>query len=90
MTTYKQQVASIFKMNPSVEASDIAKSLGCTLNHARILISRLILAKSKSEFKPYNPQQDLGRYAAINKWQDLEKDIQHIDVNQLYLNYQNN
>ena len=84
-----RHIDEIYKRNPEVKPSEIAKLLNCTYNHARMRLTELKYRDSKAAYKPYMteppPTKD-SRYHDSNRWHDIEEDIKEVDVDELYKN----
>jgi hypothetical protein len=85
--SYIRQIDEIYARNKDVTYKQIQEVLKCDLNHVRMRLVKLRYEDAKKVFKPYNiappPTKD-SRHHDSNRWHDIEEDIKHVNVDELY------
>ena len=80
-------ITKAYERNNDVNPRYLAEVLNCDLNHVRIVITNIKYKEAKDVFKPYNiapPPTREARHTDSNRWHDIEEDIKHVNVDELY------
>jgi hypothetical protein len=85
--SYIKQIDDIYKRNKDVTTKEIHDVLKCDYNHIRMRLAKLRYDDGKENYKPYMcappPTKD-SRHHDSNRWHDIEEDIKHVNVDELY------
>jgi hypothetical protein len=80
-------ITEAYERDNNVKPRYLARLLNCDLNHVRIVITNIKYKEAKDVFKPYNiapPETREARHTDSNRWHDIEEDIKHVNVDELY------